>query len=212
MHDASALSSILAYAAVAGILVLTPGVGTTYLISTVIERGSRPGYRTAVGMVLGAATHALLAAIGTTALLRVFPASLSWIAIVGGGYIIWLGARGIVRIFATSSPTVRPAVAGAGKHTHVATGFFIALGNAPLPLFYLVVVPQYVPARMGRLTGILLLSAIHLVMASTWMMTVVNLVGHGADVLRRPRVYITLQVLAGVALIWLGGRSVSQAF
>jgi threonine/homoserine/homoserine lactone efflux protein len=207
----SASSLFFAYLAVTTVLVLTPGVGTTFLVSTVIDRGMRPGYLTALGMVLGAATHALLAAIGTTALLRVFPASLSWIAVIGGGYIIWLGARGITRAVRQATPDRGSVPTDPGRHRQVATGYFIALGNAPLPLFYLVVVPQYVPTGVERLTGVLFLSVVHLLMAGTWMATVVRLVGHGADVLRRPRVYITLQVLAGLALIWLGGRSISQA-
>jgi threonine/homoserine/homoserine lactone efflux protein len=93
----------------------------------------------------------------------------------------------------------------------VTTGIVIALGNAPLPLFYFVVVPQYVPRSMSPLGGALLLSSIHLAMAGTWMITLVTLLGRIVGVLRRPRVLLTMQLITGVALLYLGIRSIGSA-
>jgi threonine/homoserine/homoserine lactone efflux protein len=203
----SSLASVAAFATVAAVLVLTPGVGTTSLVATVISFGRRAGYLTALGMVAGATAYALGAALGTSALMRTFPRALDWIAIGGGGFIVWLGVRGILSAI---RPVPRPEASGklAGRHAFVTTGVVIALGNAPLPLFYLVVVPQYVPRTMSPLGGALLLSAIHLLMAGTWMTTLVTLLGRLVDVLRRPRVLLTMQLLSGTALILLGLRSI----
>jgi threonine/homoserine/homoserine lactone efflux protein len=206
----SSLAPIAAFAAVAAVLVLTPGVGTTSLVATVVAHGRRAGYLTALGMVTGAAIYALAAALGTSALLRTFPRALDWIAIGGGLFIVWLGLRGIIT-------AVRPEASSAmgeavpRRHAFITTGVIIALGNAPLPLFYLVVVPQYVPRTMHPLGGALLLSSIHLLMAGTWMTTLVTLLGQVVDVLRRPRVLLTMQLLTGTALIFLGARSISNA-
>jgi threonine/homoserine/homoserine lactone efflux protein len=205
------MGSVAAFAAVAAVLVLTPGVGTAFLMQTVIAHGRRAGYLTALGMVLGAGIYALSAALGTAVLLQAFPQSLRWIAVVGGAFIITVGLRGILR-----ARRARPAGPGEvkpppGHHALVTTGVIIALGNAPLPLFYLVVVPQYQPAHLPRIGGALLLSAVHLTMAGAWMTTIVTLVGRLVDVLRRPRVLVTMQVLTGVVLILLGFRSIAGA-
>jgi threonine/homoserine/homoserine lactone efflux protein len=202
----SSLASILAYSTIAAVLVVTPGVGTASLVATVVSHGRRAGYLTALGMVAGAAIYALIAAFGTSALLRLFPLSLQWIAIGGGAFIVWLGVRGIARALRRPVITARPEPQG--RHTFVTTGVIIALGNAPLPLFYLVIVPQYVPKSMSPLGGALLLSGIHLLMAGTWMTTLVTLLGQLADVLRRPRVLLTMQLLTGSALILLGIKSI----
>jgi len=163
----------------------------------------------AAGMVMGAAIYALGAAVGTTALLRVFPEAVQWIAIGGGAFIIGLGLKGIASaIRARGSTSTRPM----GEHTFVTTGLIIALGNAPLPLFYLVIVPQYVPKSMSPFGGALLLSAMHLMMAGTWMTTLVTVLGRLVEVLRRPRVLLSLQLLTGTALILLGIKSISGAF
>lgn len=206
----STFGAFAAFAAVAAILVLTPGVGTAYLTSTVIAHGKRPGYLSALGMLLGGVIHALAAALGTALLLRAFPGALSWIAIAGGGFILWLGLRGIARAL-RPPPVDRRLSSPPGRHAFVTTGIFVALANAPLPLFYLVVVPQYIPREMPRLGGALLLSFLHLMMAGTWMVTLVALIGRLVDVLRRPRVLLTMQLLTGFALVALGATSISGA-
>lgn len=197
-----------AFAAIAAVLVVTPGVGTAFLVSTVISHGRRAGYLAAAGMVLGGIIYALAAAVGTTVLLRAFPRSLDWIAVGGGAFIVWLGAKGIFRAFGPA-PADSAVVEPPGRHEFITTGVIIALGNAPLPLFYLVVVPQYAPDTMTPFGGAMLLSGIHLAMAATWMVTLVTLVGHLVHVLRRRRVRLTMQVLTGVALIYLGIKSIT---
>jgi threonine/homoserine/homoserine lactone efflux protein len=207
----SSLAPIAAFAAVAAILVVTPGVGTASLIATVVAHGRRAGYLMALGMVAGAATYAIGAAAGITALLHAFPQALRWIAIGGGAFIIWLGIRGMFA--ATRTPvSTRSEESRRPDHAFAATGFLIALGNAPLPMFYLVIVPQYVSRAMSPFGGALLLSSMHLLMAGTWMTTLVTVLGRLVDVLRRPRVLLTMQLLTGTALILLGVKSISGAF
>ena len=205
----SSIGPILAFAAVAASLVVTPGVGTASLIGIVAAHGRRAGYLMAAGMVLGAATYAVGAAVGTSALLRVFPQAVHWIAIAGGVFIVALGLRGIWA--AVRAPNAATIARPSAQHTLVTTGLLIALGNAPLPLFYLVVVPQYVPKSMSPFGGALLLSSMHLIMAGTWMTTLVTLLGRIVDVLRRPRVLLSLRVLTGTALILLGVKSIAGA-
>jgi len=205
----SSIGPILAFAAVAATLVVTPGVGTASLIGIVAAHGRRAGYLMAAGMVLGAAIYAVGAAVGTSALLRVFPQAVHWIAIAGGVFIVALGLRGIWA--AVRAPNAATIARPSAQHTLVTTGLLIALGNAPLPLFYLVVVPQYVPKSMSPFGGALLLSSMHLIMAGTWMTTLVTLLGRIVDVLRRPRVLLSLRVLTGTALILLGVKSIAGA-
>jgi threonine/homoserine/homoserine lactone efflux protein len=206
----TAARSVSAFAVIATMLVLTPGVGTAYLLSTVIGHGRRAGYRTALGMVLGAGVHAVIAAAGMAVLLHAFPDALRWVAIVGGLFIIWIGARGLIRSFQPAAPIQNPDAVRRG-HSSITMGALVALGNAPLPLFYLVVVPQYVPRDVNPLAGALGLSLLHMAIAGTWMATLVTLVGELVDVLRRPRVLLTMQLLTGLVLIVLGVRSITGA-
>src|SRR5438045_1808376 len=94
--SSSTTASLLGFVVVAAILVLTPGVGTTYLLATVMERGRRAAHLTAVGMIGGAAIHATIALAGAAILLRTVPESLTWIALIGGGLIVFIGLRTLV--------------------------------------------------------------------------------------------------------------------
>jgi threonine/homoserine/homoserine lactone efflux protein len=206
----STFGSILAFSAVAAVLVLTPGVGTVFLSSTVLRHGRRSGYLTANGMLLGAVIHALAAGVGTAVLLREYPAAIDWIAFIGGAFIVLLGSLSIIRAIARRPPdTTEERTAPPGHHSLVTTGLIITMGNAPLPLFYLVVVPQYIPSGFSRTTGIALLSLIHIAMAGAWMVVLIKLVGRIADVLRRPAVLMSFQVVAGVILVLLGLQSIA---
>jgi threonine/homoserine/homoserine lactone efflux protein len=208
--SSSATASILGFVAVAALLVLTPGVGTTYLLATVMERGRRAAHLTAVGMICGAAVHATIAVAGAAVLLRTVPESLTWIALIGGGLIVFIGARGLVRAW-TATPREESVSEPPQPHGLILTGFLISLSNAPLPLFYFVVVPQYVPRGMSRAGGAALLSAIHLSMAFGWMLTFTTLVGRVLDFLRQPRVRFGLQCATGLILIGLGLRAMATA-
>ena len=138
------------------------------------------------------------------------PDSLTWIALIGGALIVFIGARGFVRAL---SGTRNDEPAPGPRHAHglILTGFLISLSNAPLPLFYFVVVPQYVPHGMSRAGGAALLSAIHLSMAFAWMLTFTTLVGRILDILRQPRVRFGLQCATGMILIGLGLRAMVTA-
>ncbi len=126
---------------------------------------------------------------------------------VGGGIIVVIGVKGI-------ASALRPATGipdQSRESAFITTGLIIALGNASFPLFYLVVVPQYVPKPMSSFGGAILLSSIHLLMAATWMASLVTLLGRLVEVLRRPLVYLLLRLLSGGALILLGAKSISGA-
>jgi threonine/homoserine/homoserine lactone efflux protein len=211
MVSAAAATSIPAFAVVAAILVLTPGVGTTFLLSTVLSHGRRAAYLTAVGMVCGAIIHATIAAVGTAVILHAFPRALTWIAVLGGTFIMLLGIRSLVRAFRAFGEAHAAETVPDRPHGFVNTGLLISLSNAPLPLFYFVVVPQYIPPTMSPLGGASLLSAIHIAMAFAWMVTFVTLVGQLRGILRRPKVRLALQCATGLLLIVLGGRALYDA-
>jgi threonine/homoserine/homoserine lactone efflux protein len=212
MSGTPAAASILAFAGVAAVFVLTPGVGTTFLMQTVVDHGRKAGYLTAIGMVMGASIHATIAAVGTAILLRRFPEALTWIAVGGGSFIALLGLRGIARAIRPSVSAFERARAEPRQgHSLVVTGALIALSNVPLPLFYFVVVPQYIPQGMSRVGGATLLSALHIMMAGAWMGTFVTLIGRIVDVLRRPAVLLVLRCATGLLLVLLGIRAVIGA-
>jgi hypothetical protein len=64
---------------------------------------------------------------------------------------------------------------------------------------------------MSPFGGAILLSSMHLLMAGTWMTTLVTVLGRLVEVLRRPPVLLSLKLLTATALIFLGFESISGA-
>jgi threonine/homoserine/homoserine lactone efflux protein len=201
---------LTAFVVLTVVLVMTPGSGTAFLTDVVLQRGRRAGQLGAAGLFLGATVHAVAASAGLSVLLRRSPVAARVVAIAGGGYLVFLGVRSLYRLRRNARP-------GAAAVDHrrepgweiVRDGVVTNLLNAPVALFYLVVVPQYIPPRMSLSGGMILLSAIHLACALTWTMTYATLLGSLVRYVTRPRVRMAMQGVTAVLLVALGARSMA---
>jgi threonine/homoserine/homoserine lactone efflux protein len=202
---------IAAFSLLALVLVLTPGAGTAFLTDVVIQRGRRAGQLGAIGIWLGALTHAVAATAGLSLLLRESPRAARVVAIVGGAYIAFLGLRSFVRLARGLASPTHASHAEQPRAALVREGLVTNLLNAPVALFYLVIVPQYVPAIMRPLEGMALLAAIHLAMVLAWTMTYTTLLGSLVQHVTRPAVRAGMQLVTASILVALGVRSMIGA-
>jgi len=90
-----ALSSIAAFWAVAAMLIAIPGADWAYVIGTVLS--GRPVLLAVSGIVIGYAGITIVVAAGVGALVARTPAALTALTIAGGLYLVWLGARALLR-------------------------------------------------------------------------------------------------------------------
>ena len=90
-----ALSSIAAFWAVAALLIAVPGADWAYVIGTVLS--GRRVLLAVSGIVIGYAGITIVVAAGVGALVAGTPLSLTALTIAGGLYLIWLGARALLR-------------------------------------------------------------------------------------------------------------------
>jgi len=137
-----AASSILAFWAVALLLIIVPGADWAFVL------GSSLGGRTAVpavgGLVLGYAAVTVIVAAGVGALVARSPAFLSGLTIVGGLYLIWHGARTLAR------PAVLGAPAGSaprGGRATLVRGMGVSALNPKGLLVFLALLPQFTSPR-----------------------------------------------------------------
>jgi threonine/homoserine/homoserine lactone efflux protein len=85
-------SSILAFWAVAGLLIVVPGADWAFTIASGL-RGGRSVLSAVSGLVIGYAVLTVVVAGGMGALVVESPAILTGLTIVGGAYLAWHGAR-----------------------------------------------------------------------------------------------------------------------
>jgi threonine/homoserine/homoserine lactone efflux protein len=93
-----------AFAAVAALLVVSPGATMVVVADAAIQAGRRAGLWTVSGVGLANASMAVASALGLSALFARFPEVLHAVAAAGALYLAWLGIRALLRAGAGPKP------------------------------------------------------------------------------------------------------------
>jgi len=192
------VSSVGAFAIFAAVLAITPGLDTMLVLRTSALGGRRAGLAAVAGIALGCLVWAVASALGVTAVLAASRLAFEVLRWAGVVYLCYLGVRALLR-----KSTVEPAAASSGG---IRTGLTTNLLNPKVGVFYLSVMPQFLPAGLPVLAGSLLLGAIHIGLGAVWL-TLLVLVSHrAAGLLKRPTVRRRLEQLSGVVFLGFGLR------
>lgn len=188
-------------------LVLIPGASTAVVLRNSIAGGMRGGVMTAVGINAGSFCYGLLSALGFAAALRRWPSA--WTVVHGAGvlYLAWLGLQSLRR--AARPPALALVPEAAPPHAawrNVSEGFFTNVLNPAIATFYLIVVPQFIPAREPIARSVLILTAVHIALAAAWHLAWAAAGGTLARVLATGWPRQVLEAVAGTALVGLALR------
>lgn len=138
-----------AFLVVMSALAVTPGPANLFAIGAGVGGGMRGALLGVAGMNTATAVWFLAASLGLGALMAAYPWAFQAIAVAGGLYVAWLGARfiwGALRDHAGAAALFSGA--GAGAASAFAKGFAVQLGNPKAVLFFTAVLPPFVdPAR-----------------------------------------------------------------
>jgi threonine/homoserine/homoserine lactone efflux protein len=139
------LSVILAFAAAAFIIAITPGPDMALQMSRSINHGFWHGIACGLGAMTGVVVHTTLVAFGISVLIIAAPPLFLALKIAGAVYLLWLAWQAI-----TKGGGIR--LAAAGKQTpgiwqSYLTGVGINLLNPKVVLFFVTFLPQFVDAH-----------------------------------------------------------------
>ena len=192
------MSSVGAFAIFAAVLAITPGLDTMLVLRTTALGGRRAGLAAVAGIALGCLVWAVASALGVTAVLAASRLAFEVLRWAGVVYLCYLGVRALLR-----KSTVEPAAVSSGG---IRTGLTTNLLNPKVGVFYLSVMPQFLPAGLPVLAGSLLLGAIHIGLGVVWLSLLVLVSDRAAGLLRRPTVRRRLEQLSGVVFLGFGLR------
>jgi len=200
-------ASLAAFALFAAVLTVTPGLDTMLVLRTTAVGGRRAGLAAVLGVLLGCLVWAVASALGVTAVLAASRLAFDALRIAGAAYLCWLGVRALWRSRRPEPPAPGDEVepqprAGAAFRTGLTTNLL----NPKVGVFYLSVMPQFLPAGVDPLAGSLALGAVHIVEGFVWLSLVVAVVGRARAWLTRPAVRRWLERLSGVVFIGFGLR------
>ena len=208
--------AILAFTAVAVVVVLMPGADTVLVLNASLRDGTRAGIVTAAGVVCGPVLWGGLAGLGVALLLDRNPVVSAVIAAAGGVYLCYLAIRSFAAARASwrmaTEDTVPP---GTRRHratvTHFLTGLTTNVLNPKIGVFYLSVMPalflgQPVTVWLGALLGL-----IHAAVGIVFLTGVSVMSGLARRRLSRPRSRAFVEIVCGLCLLGFGGYALAQA-
>jgi threonine/homoserine/homoserine lactone efflux protein len=195
---------LLAFVPVAGLLTLTPGVGTAMVVRSAASGGRRAALRTTLGNSLGVLGWALLAAIGVAAIVATSVEAFTIIKLVGAIVLILLGVltlRG--RSGSGGDPHARRRNGGLSP---LRDGLLSSASNPKLAVFFVALFPQFVPDGAPVLPAALLMAATIVAFDLVWFSTLAYLVTRMKRALVDGPWLRRFEKLTGTVLIALGAR------
>ena len=199
------MPEVLAFVAVAAVVVVLPGPDMALVLQNGLARGRRAAVATALGVNAGLLVWALAAALGVAALLQASAPAFTLLKLAGAAYLVWLGLR---------------ALGEAWRGTHAATahvpwrrrtspfrqGLLSNLLNPKIALVFTTLIPQFLDPEAPVAPQTLLLAAIFLGLGLLWLTSYALLVARAGALLVRPVVRRALSAVTGTVLTALGVR------
>jgi threonine/homoserine/homoserine lactone efflux protein len=187
------------------IVVLIPGTGVLFTVSTGLSFGARASVLASIGCTLGIVPHLLATVLGLAAIMHTSALAFQVLKYAGVAYLLYLA----VITWRDRSPLATHAIPGKGRPLGlIVKAFLINILNPKLTIFFLAFMPQFVePRAASPLAQMLLLSAIFMAM-TLGVFVVYGLLAHAfrKAVIESPSVQAWLRRGFAAAFAALGGQ------
>ncbi|MBP2411403.1 threonine/homoserine/homoserine lactone efflux protein [Arthrobacter stackebrandtii] len=200
--------SLVGFAGLCLMLALIPGPDTFLVLRISMSRASA-GIAAAAGSAVGAIVWGALVGFGLAAVLEQSAEVFRWIKIAGGLYLMYLGISALVKARRARKAGLA-AEPGAEaplpyrRRTAFASGAVSTLLNPKVGLFYLAVVPQFIPHGGNTLGTALILGLTLAVIGFLYLMTIALVAHKTMKWLKKPKVNTVIERTSSGILAALG--------
>ncbi|MFJ9824668.1 LysE family translocator [Streptomyces sp. NPDC101160] len=206
-------SAIASFAVVAGMMTIMPGLDTALVLRSAITLGRRRAFATALGILSGVLVWGVAAAVGASAVLTASHLLYDVLRVAGAGYLAWLGFGMIRRTLRERGRAVPGEAADAPGQTAEATwarswarGLGTSLLNPKNGVFYMAMLPQFIPSGAPHLLMGIVLAAVHDLEGLVWFSALI----FGTQLVRRwlnrGSVRRAIDAVTGTVLVGFGVR------
>ena len=200
-------TAVLSFAVVATALTVTPGLDTALVLRAALTRSRREATATAGGIVAGLFVWGAAAAVGVSALLTASELAYDVLRYAGAAYLVWFGVRLLVRALRPGPAADEPDGAAAGSAWRAArTGLATNLLNPKVGVFYVALLPQFLPVGSDPLLVGVLLAGVHALLSVGWFALLITLAALLSRWLRRPATVRAIDGVTGATLVGFGVR------
>jgi len=219
------VTALIAFSVAALVLTLTPGLDTMFVARTTMASGPRVGLIGGLGVCLGGLAWAAASAAGVTTLLAASRLAYDVLRIVGAAYLAFIGIRLLwgahrdsQRRIAARNAAVpkkmtddvgrgwRPSITRLSAPQSFRTGLFTNLLNPKVGVFYVTLLPQFIPAHVPVFAFSMLLASIHAAETIGWFGVLVSAMARVRRWLERDRVRRSLDRLTALVFLGFGAR------
>jgi threonine/homoserine/homoserine lactone efflux protein len=204
--------ALLSFALVVGLLTLTPGLDTALILRTAATAGRRRAWGVVLGIQAGTLTWGTLTTLGVTALLTASHLAYEVLRWAGACYLVWMGGRMLLDSRRrrpdgeSPEPEEAPAAPDGGLSAGLRRGLLTNLLNPKVGVFYVAVLPQFIPASAPHLPMGLLLTCVHVGEGLLWSAVLVGFARTVRGWLRRPAARRVLDRVTGLVVVGFGVR------
>lgn len=200
--------ALLGFTAVAVLLTIMPGLDSAMVLRSAISQGPRHAVATGLGINTGAFLWGAAAAVGISALLTASETAYTALKLAGAAYMLWLGGSLLWKSFRRRQAPVEvdgvlPA-SGERLVTAWAKGLGTNLLNPKVGVFYIAMIPQFIPEGVSPLLMGLVLAGIHVLLSVVWFGLILTAAHLARKSLQSPRSVKLTDRLTGVALLGFG--------
>ena len=199
--------SLISFTILAGLLTMLPGLDTAQVLRSVTIGGVKNAYATVAGILTGVWIWGAAAALGISALLIASHVAYTLVKWAGAVYLVYLGLKMLWDSRNISHETIKAnTVTIKSVKKTFARALIINLTNPKTGVFYIAVLPQFLPEEFPALVGGLLLATIHNLLTFIWFTLLIYGASFAKETLKNPRVQKIIERASGIALIGFGIR------
>jgi threonine/homoserine/homoserine lactone efflux protein len=202
-----------AFLALSILVAITPGPDTALVTRNALIGGRRAGFFTIFGIACGLLVWTLAASVGIAALLRASEPAFVALKLLGGAYLVFLGAQALLEAVRGDGPRVRLDPTGTSRiRPRVAfrQGAICNLGNPKIAIFFTSFLPQFAQGDEPSFAALLLLALAFAAIGLSWLVLYNLALARAGEFLRRVTVRRVVEGITGAALVGFGIRLATE--
>ncbi|HJD85003.1 LysE family translocator [Kitasatospora aureofaciens] len=196
-------TALWSFALVVGLLTLTPGLDTALILRTSALGRRRQAWGVVLGIQTGTLIWGTLTSAGVTALLTASQVAYEVLRWAGAAYLVWMGV-GMLRKQGTEAAAEQEESVEGGFGHGWRRGTLTNLLNPKVGVFYVAVLPQFIPAGAPHFAAGVALTCVHVVEGVLWSTVLVGFARVLRGWLRRPAARRVMDRVTGAVVVGFG--------
>ncbi|MFD7593445.1 LysE family translocator [Kitasatospora sp. NPDC059812] len=195
-------TALWSFALVVGLLTLTPGLDTALVLRTSALGRRRQAWGVVLGIQTGTLVWGTLTSAGVTALLTASQVAYEVLRWGGAAYLVWMGVGMLRSRGGETAAEEEPVEGGFGYGWR--RGTLTNLLNPKVGVFYVAVLPQFIPAGAPHFAAGVALTCVHVVEGVLWSAVLVGFAQALRGWLRRPAARRLMDRVTGAVVVGFG--------